>query len=93
MSSTDAPTAQQKTAEKSRPARERVLPVAQIYRVMDGEAQGRSAMITLLVGDENCPPKKHGIRASHADWVEIFRTLSAEDAALGEQLRAATTTA
>lgn len=84
----DASTAQQIPASKSRPARERVLPVAQIYSVLSAEAQGRQAMATVIVGDERTTPKKHGLRASHHDWCHLVRTLAAEDPLLGELLRA-----
>ena len=87
----DETASQQIPAEKSRPpARERVLPVAQIYAVVGAEPQGRSSMVTLVIGDERNDPKKHGIRATPGDWCALFRALSKEDPALGEELRAAT---
>lgn len=84
----DETASQQIPAEKSRPpARERVLPVAQIYAVVGAEPQGRSAMVTLVIGDERNDPKKHGIRATHGDWCALFTALGCEDPALRARLR------
>lgn len=80
---------EQNPGQKSRPARERVLPVAQIYACKNAEAQGRSAMVTLVIGDEKTPPKTHGIRASHGDWCAVVSALAEADPVLGEQLREA----
>jgi len=86
MASPDASAAQQKTAAKSRPARERVLPVAQIYRVVQAEAQGGQAMATLVIGDERTSPKRHGIRATREDWMALVAALAEAHPQLGEEM-------
>ena len=91
MSPAHDETAEQKPAEKSRrSARVRVLRTAQIYDV--GAAEGvptGDLTIAVLVGDEQCEPHLHGLRAPRERWLKIIRRLIAEDPALGEALRAA----
>lgn len=88
MSRPDETTAEQIPAAKSRPARERVLPVAQIYQVREAEAQGgNQAMVTLIIGDERTTPKRHGIRARRADWRSLIAELLSVDAQLRDEVR------
>jgi hypothetical protein len=89
MSPTDASTAEQKPAAKSRPARTRVLRTAQIYAVRGAEALHTGDItVAVLVGDEACEPHTHGLRAPRERWVELVGTMAAEDAEFAALLRA-----
>lgn len=55
-----------------------MLPVAEIFSFERVEVIGREAVVTVLIGDEKCPPHNHGLRAPAARWVEIFAALAAD---------------
>lgn len=82
----DAPTAEQNTAGKSRP-----LKVAQIYALKGVQAfPTGDAAVVVHIGDPTCVPHTHGIRASRSTWTDIVAGLLRADPVLAERVRART---
>lgn len=75
-----------KPAAKSR---QPVLPVAQIYEVAEARSfPTGDAAVVVRIGDAECEPHLHGLRASRARWVEIFAGLASADPVFAALLRA-----
>lgn len=83
MSAPTTDPAEQKNAETSRPrpaARTRVLRTAQIYDVRTAEAMPTGDLcVAVMIGDEQCEPHLHGLRAPRARWARIFGEFAAAD--------------
>lgn len=75
------------SSRRSRTPRERVLPVAEIFSVLNAERAGAEVIVTAIVGDDRNPAKRHGLRAPRTRWVELFSLLAAEDPALADKFR------
>lgn len=100
MPTTDELQAQQKAAAKSpsyakasqgtrRAGWRGVLRTAQIYAVGEAEAVPTGDIVlVVLVGDEECEPHHHGLRAPRIRWVEAFARMAAKDPELTALLRA-----
>ena len=73
----------------ARVARTHVLPVAEIYSVLNAERNAGEVIVACVVGDERNPAKRHGLRAPRSRWVQLVKALAAEDPALGDEIRAA----
>ena len=87
-SPTDAPANQKPTPVSRRGGRAELLRTAQIYDVRQAEAMPTGDLcVAVLVGDEQCTPHVHGLRAPRTRWAEIFGRLAAEDAAFAALLR------
>lgn len=56
-----------------------VLPVAEIFSVLNSERCGQETIATVIVGDDRHPPKRHGLRATRRRWVQLVAALADED--------------
>ncbi len=65
----------------ARVARTHVLPVAEIYSVLNAERNAGEVIVACVVGDERNPAKRHGLRAPRSRWLQLVKALAAEDPA------------
>ena len=66
-----------------------VVKVAQIYAVRSAKSYPTGDLMSVVqIGDADCEPHAHGLRASIATWVELVAELAAADPFFAERLRA-----
>ncbi|MBC8010055.1 MAG: hypothetical protein H7067_08160 [Burkholderiales bacterium] len=97
------PTASQSAAEHKTPAATsagagrsatrradaEALKVAQIYALIDAKSYPTGdAALVVQIGDPECAPHRHGIRASRLLWADIIARLLAGDPALAAAVKA-----
>lgn len=87
MPSPSAKPAQQKTPPAATPSP--ALKVAQVYAVRSAKAYPTGDLLGVVhIGDADCEPHAHGLRASIGTWVELFAALAAADPFFAERVRA-----
>lgn len=78
---------------KTQAAREPLL-VAQIYEAHEAKAYPTGDLVALVhIGDPQCEPHKHGLRASRATWAALITGLFAADPFLAARCGASATKA